>query len=181
MEEFIDRTDGKTVYHSETIFWDRFMQTTNTLAPTKEREVYSFLSYKFAKPYKDNRTPIIKITHSSDYEGGRMPRESHTIEFVIDPKNHGPNKQFHLNLSGLSKMFLENGECQKCKKYLYDLDHHPFSYDEYEEGKFSDLEKTRDLFFKELEKKGFHSEFPHVFQHNESNNLPLFILQLPSL
>jgi hypothetical protein len=164
MDELFDKTDGKTVFHSPIVFDKKDILAINTLERVASREVYIFMAYPFAEAIRDSRIPLVKISHALNYHESNRPRESHDLEFVMDPKNHNPKMPYHLNLSGLSKQFLVGGNCKRCKTYFLDMDHFNFVYHEGQElggYKFTDLNLTLVNFFKKLEERGFYKEFPY--------------------
>jgi hypothetical protein len=167
MDEFIDKTDGKSVFHSPIVFHQKAILAINTLERVASREQYNFMAYPFAEAIQDSRVPLVKISHALNYHESNQPKESHIIEFVMDPKDNNPNKPPHLNLSGPSKKFLSDGGCKRCKSYFLGMDHFPITFiggKEYGNYKFSDMDLTLDNFFKKLEKGGFYKEFPYYRQ-----------------
>lgn len=159
MDKLVDQIDGKTVYHSKVTLKSVSFWVANSMYPDDKREAYVFSSHPFTEAYRDRRTPILEITHSTDYTGATMPRSCHKLEVVMEPKNHQKNKPFHINLSRNSLNEIE--KCPTCKKYFYRLNHFPFSYLEYGDKKFSDLNRTIMMVFEDLRNRGFFKEFPY--------------------
>ena len=167
LEQILDQTDKKTCVYSPHPCENRFIIVWNRPEPVKDRESYIITVFMNYDIRFDSRKPLINVTHAINYESGKMPKESHTLNFVLDPNNHGPLNQdkkqpFHLNLSGKSKDFILNNKCKKCKQYFLDMNHFPLFYDynkKHGEYKFSNLDKTFNEFIKRLHEKDFFNEF----------------------
>ena len=58
MDELLDKTDGKTVFHSPIVFNKKNIFATNTLEKSMaSKETYIFMAYPFAKANRDRRIP----------------------------------------------------------------------------------------------------------------------------
>ncbi|MFH1261774.1 MAG: hypothetical protein ABII39_07540 [Candidatus Micrarchaeota archaeon] len=161
--QLLDKIDNKTCLYFPHNLESRWLVVTNILKQSKSKEIYIFFTHRFQKSSKDKRIPVLTIKHCWDYENSFMPRKEHRdIHFVLDPKNHSTTMPFHLNLSGQSKKFLSECNCNNCKKYFSSLNHFSLIYDskeEYGSYKFSNLDKTLDALFKKIEENGFFTEF----------------------